>query len=132
MNWDSAIQLADKLLDKGGSLGVLVVCVGMFLAYLLFKSWDDAKAERQRNESIERMGNACHTVQLETLDRVERMHERTAQALDRNTEAYERNSAALDKVLKTRNRKPRESKTFAPVPVPAAEPEPEEEQEPPA
>jgi hypothetical protein len=62
-----------------GIVGVLIVVV-FFLVYL-------ERADRQRSKAAERMGSACHEIQMRSLN-----------CLERNTESLGRGATSMDRV----------------------------------
>lgn len=94
-----AVQVAQSLIERGGPLGVLVVCVGMFLLYMWRRGQQDQETEKLRQQSLERMETTCHEAQAAMLERVDQITSRTVEALDRNTEAFGRSSAVVERAL---------------------------------
>lgn len=92
-------EIAQSLIVNGGPLGVLVICVGMFLTFMWKRGIQEQETEKLRQQSLERMEAACHASQETMLERVDDLNERTVEALNRNTEAFGRNSSVVERAL---------------------------------
>lgn len=89
-------ELAPVLLREAPYIGILAVIVGMFL-------WHIQRSDKDRNETIKKMGDSCHHVQdrataaltrnseaIGELAAVMQSHRRFAEKIDRSAERLDR------------------------------------------